>query len=172
MFARMAILATIVCPPLLRELALPFGAALAAGGGLTVWLWRGSDAGGAGTGLAAPRNPLELRAAVAFALLLAIILVATEAVRSELGPTGLYLLAGISGVADVDAIAVAIAGQAERRLASHVALLSLAIAAAVNTAVKAAIAGALAPRTVSHPVAIALALVLAAGALALAGSHL
>jgi uncharacterized membrane protein (DUF4010 family) len=172
MFARMAILAAIIYPPLLREIAPPFGAALVVGGSLTVWLWLRGGAGDAAPGVDSPRNPLELRTAVAFALLLATILVATEAVRSKLGPAGLYLLAGISGLADVDAITVSIAGQAERQLASDVAVFSLAIAATINTLVKAAIAGALAPRTVSHPVAIALALVLAAVALAFVGVHL
>lgn len=168
MIARVVILATIVHPPLLRSLIVPFGAALVASAGMTAWLWWSSRARTAIAPAApAPRNPLDLRVALGFGLLLAVIMMLTEAARSALGPLGLYLLSALSGLADVDAITVSMAQQVEKQLPHDVAVMSLAIAAAVNTLVKAALAGSLAPPTVARRVAVALSVVLAAGAVAL-----
>jgi len=51
-----------------------------------------------------PKNPSELRGALAFAALYAGILLAVAAAREHLGSGGLYAVAVISGLTDVDAI--------------------------------------------------------------------
>ena len=52
------------------------------------------------------RNPVELGQALQFGLLLALIILATHGARAWLGEAGIYLLAAISGIADVDAITI------------------------------------------------------------------
>jgi uncharacterized membrane protein (DUF4010 family) len=52
--------------------------------------------------LAASANPLELGAAAIFAMLFVAVAVATVLVKSELGITGIYALAAIVGVSDID----------------------------------------------------------------------
>ena len=56
------------------------------------------------------RNPLELRAAVYFGILFAIIMPASKAAATHLGSHGLFLSAGISGTVNLDAI-IAVTGQ-------------------------------------------------------------
>lgn len=167
MAARVIILAAVVHPPLLPILIVPFGAGLVASAAMAVWLgWKRDD--GAKADMARPRNPLDLRAAVAFALILALVMILAETVRSWFGTTGLYLLSAVAGLADIDAITVSIAQLASTEVLPGVAVLCLAIAAGSNTLVKLALAIALGPQTVGRPAMLALSVVLAAGALALA----
>ena len=49
-----------------------------------------------------PKNPLELRAALGFAVLFVTMLVATHLVVTYLGKAGVYSLAALMGVTDVD----------------------------------------------------------------------
>ncbi len=51
-----------------------------------------------------PENPSELKPALLFGLLYALILLAAAFVRDRFGLQGLYVVAGISGLTDVDAI--------------------------------------------------------------------
>ena len=54
-------------------------------------------------------NPSELKAALIFGLIYAIVLFAVAAARDLFGDTGLYAVAGISGLTDVDAITLSTA---------------------------------------------------------------
>jgi uncharacterized membrane protein (DUF4010 family) len=49
-------------------------------------------------------NPSELKSAVVFALLFAVVLLATAAGQASFGDRGLYVVAGLSGLTDMDAI--------------------------------------------------------------------
>jgi uncharacterized membrane protein (DUF4010 family) len=49
-------------------------------------------------------NPSELRAALIFAALYAIVLISTAAARERFGAGGLYVVATLSGLTDMDAI--------------------------------------------------------------------
>lgn len=54
-------------------------------------------------------NPSELKSAIVFALLFAVVLLATAAGKSHFGNQGLYLVAVISGLTDMDAITLSTA---------------------------------------------------------------
>lgn len=86
------------------------------------------------------RNPLELKTAIGFGVLLALIMLLGRALQEWLGETGVLLLAAASGVADVDAITLSLARLSQNGLALHTAAYGIVIAAAVNSLVKAAIA--------------------------------
>lgn len=53
--------------------------------------------------------PSELKSAVVFGLLYAVVLVVVAAAKQYLGPSGLYIAAGISGLTDMDAITLSTA---------------------------------------------------------------
>ena len=88
---------------LIVVLGAPFlvlaGASIAGG-----WLWSRIPDATAGDGEREfePKNPLEQRAALGFAALFVAILVATHLVVTYLGKAGVYSLAALMGVTDVD----------------------------------------------------------------------
>jgi len=86
-------------------------------------------------------NPLDLGMAVRFGFILTAIMVAARAASAWAGPSGLLLVAGISGLVDVDAISLSVATMSIHRLtAPDVAISAILLAAAVNTLLKPAMA--------------------------------
>jgi uncharacterized membrane protein (DUF4010 family) len=110
MYLRLLALLAIFSPPLLRRLALPYvllaGVALLGG-----WLWmRMLDRGGPKTEEPLqPKNPLELSAALLFAALFVGMLFVTHVALLYLGRAGLYALAGVMGITDVDPFILSLA---------------------------------------------------------------
>jgi uncharacterized membrane protein (DUF4010 family) len=86
------------------------------------------------------RNPLELGVALWYALLLAGLFMLTRALHVWLGEPGVYLLAAVSGVADVDAVSLSLARMAWHDIALAVASHAIVIAVITNTAIKALLA--------------------------------
>jgi uncharacterized membrane protein (DUF4010 family) len=82
------------------------------------------------------RNPLELGAALLFAVLFLAMLVATQLAVQYLGERGLYVLAAIMGVADVDPFIMGMTQAAGTTTAMHVAAMAILITVASNNAVK------------------------------------
>jgi uncharacterized membrane protein (DUF4010 family) len=83
-----------------------------------------------------PRNPLEIRAAFFFALLFLAILVATHLAVTYLGRTGVYTLAAVMGVTDVDPFIMGMTQSAGGVTSLKVASAAILIAAASNNLVK------------------------------------
>jgi uncharacterized membrane protein (DUF4010 family) len=84
-----------------------------------------------------PHNPLELRAAFLFAALFLAMLIATHAAATYLGKTGVYSLATLMGVADVDPFIMGITQSAGTTTGLPVAAGAIVIAAASNNVAKA-----------------------------------
>jgi uncharacterized membrane protein (DUF4010 family) len=82
------------------------------------------------------RNPLELSAAVWYALLLALLFLLTRALHAWLGEPGVYLLAAVSGLADVDAVSLSLAHMAWNDVPLTTATRAIIIAVGTNTMVK------------------------------------
>jgi uncharacterized membrane protein (DUF4010 family) len=137
MYARLALLLAIFNRALLHLLGLPFVvlAALAVFGG---WLWSRIPDPPAqdGTQKFEPKNPLELRAAFLFAALFILMIVITRLATLYLGSGGVYGLAGIMGISDVDPFILGMTQSAGRDTNVIVAAVSIAIAAASNNVVK------------------------------------
>lgn len=93
-----------------------------------------------------PRNPLEITTALAFALLFMGITVATRLVLQYMGDAGVYGLAGVSGLVDVDAFILGLTQTAGAAVPLAVAATGVVIATAANCAVKGAYALAFAGR--------------------------
>lgn len=81
-------------------------------------------------------NPLQLSTAIKFGSLLAVILLLTRALTDWLGDSGVYILAVVSGLMDVDAITLSLAKMAQGEIAPQVAAMGILIASVTNTLVK------------------------------------
>jgi uncharacterized membrane protein (DUF4010 family) len=112
------------------------------------------------------QNPLELLPAISFGGLLAIIMLFAEALRHWLGDTGVMALAGISGLADVDAITLSLSRMSQGDLITTVAATGIVIAAAVNSIVKGFLAASVGGRALGIKVGLPLLVAAAAGLLA------
>ena len=86
------------------------------------------------------KNPLELKSALFYGGLFTLLFVLVQAAEAWLGDTGIYLLSGLSGITDVDAVSLSLAAAAKGSLSPRVAILGIMLAVTVNTLVKAGIA--------------------------------
>lgn len=84
-------------------------------------------------------NPLDLQQALVMAGLLTLIFMLSNGAEYLFGDEGVYILAVLAGIADVDAVTIALAQQAKGELAEDVAARGILLAALTNTAVKAGI---------------------------------
>jgi uncharacterized membrane protein (DUF4010 family) len=137
MYLRLAALLAIFNRDLMIALDPAFvvlgGSAIVAGG---LWTRRdGSTIREAGPP-SEPHNPLELSAALLFALLFVAVLIATHLAITYLGASGVYTLAAIMGVTDVDPFIMGMTQSAGTSTALNVARSAILIAAASNNAVK------------------------------------
>lgn len=164
MYVRLAVLLAIFNQALMRRLAPTFAALAVAAIGIG-WSWSRRDA--AMTPIpgsdSEPSNPLEIRAALAFALLFVAMLVAGHLASEYLGRSGIYALAAVMGVADVDPFILSMTQAAGGSTAYSIAAAGILIAAASNNLVKGLYAISLAPRAAGLPSLMLL------GALAVAG---
>lgn len=81
-------------------------------------------------------NPFDIVTALKFAGLLVAILMVAHYAHHYFDATGVYAVAAISGLTDVDAITLSLAKMSANGLSSHVAEPAILIAASVNTAMK------------------------------------
>jgi uncharacterized membrane protein (DUF4010 family) len=137
MYLRLALLLALFNRGLLHLLGVPFLllAVLAVIGG---WLWsRIADPVSQDvTRKFEPQNPLEMRAALLFAALFIAMVIITHLAITYLGAKGVYGLAAIMGLSDVDPFILGVTQSAGRDTPLAVAAVGIAIAAASNNVVK------------------------------------
>ena len=126
------------------------------------WLWRRSS-GAVDDAAVRIENPFELWVAIRFGVLLAAIMLLTRLLPGWLGDSGLYLLAAVSGLGDVDAIGLSMARQAGNGVALQAGAIAVAIAALANTVTKAVLALAIGRAGFAVPLAAVLAAGIGAG---------
>lgn len=139
MFPRLLVVVGIVNPQLIPSLLLPMFLMTLTAVGYGVWRWRRQGEENVPSEIAL-KNPLELSSALQFGLLLSVIIILAEAFRAWFGPTGIYVLAALSGLADVDAISLSLSRMALAELEPAVAAQGILIAVMVNTLVKGVLA--------------------------------
>lgn len=137
MCGRVLILAAAINAGILGRLAPVMAAMAVAGVALAWWLSRGGEARSEATQL---RNPFELRHGLLFAAIYAAVLVGVRAAQEYAGPSGLFAIAGVSAVADVDAATIAVTRNGPGADLWRSAAAAVALAAVVNTLVKLGVA--------------------------------
>lgn len=130
-------LAGTLTPPLLA-LAL-FGFAL---GGL--WFWSRAATAAPQTAAKSPDNPLELPAALVFAASFVAVSLASTWVKARFGEAGLFVLAAMVGLTDINPFVLNIAAGGAGQLSAAAAGAAILIAAASNNLLQAVYAAAFA----------------------------
>jgi len=150
---RVAVLAGVVAPAGLPTLAPILAAGLLAGAALPLrgWLAVRSSRG------SAPEldNPVNLRHALLFGAVFALVLVVSAAFHDKAGSLGVYAVAAVSGLADMDAIAISTFNLLTGgELTAGEAAIAVVIALASNMAFKALLVLTLAGRAMAGRVAL------------------
>jgi uncharacterized membrane protein (DUF4010 family) len=174
MYVRLGILIAVFNQALGLQLAPTLGGlavATATVGLVIALLHRGGPA--AAPAAAIDRNPLELSTAFLFAGLFIVLTVATRLTATYLGSGGLYILAGIMGLTDIDPFIMGLAQSGGAATTVAVAALAVIIATASNNIMKGIYATSFGGRAVGIPAAIALSTLglLGIAAFVLTGMH-
>lgn len=168
MFIRIAVAVAVVFRPLLSTLAVPlialFAVCAAASG---IWLGKVKNpAPEDPVGRDVPlENPFSLGAAMKFAAFFVLVMLLVRIAREHIPAGGAYVIAGLAGLTDVDAITLSIAQLARDTGEIRAATISVIIAVMANTLVKGGIAVALGSRPFGRRVAaLTIVLLLLSGA--------
>lgn len=105
MVVRVSILAAVLAPSLVLPTLLMTLPAIALGGGALLWNWH-LLASPASAPLPETKNPTEMRTALGFGALYAVVLFCAAWLSDYAGNSGLYVVALVSGLTDIDAIAL------------------------------------------------------------------
>lgn len=139
MYVRLELVVAIFDRALAARLAPPLAVLAAAAMLLALLTHRRSAAAGGGD--APPptlqNNPLELPAALMFAGLFVLVSVASAWVKTQFGHPGLFLLAALVGVTDIDPFVLSIAQGSVAGLGATAAAVAILLAASSNSGLKA-----------------------------------
>jgi uncharacterized membrane protein (DUF4010 family) len=164
MFLRVIVLVAAVNRGLIPQVLVPFLVMGAVVGGFAAMLhYRdGAKDGKAAKGGVNVQNPFSLTQAAKFAAFFAVVLLAVKIVQEHFPPSGLYAVAALAGLTDVDAITLSMSEFAKSG-GMRVAVIAIVIAALTNTLVKCSMAFVIAGAALGKPLLIATAATLAAG---------
>ncbi|MGE0710550.1 MAG: DUF4010 domain-containing protein [Planctomycetota bacterium] len=133
---RLLVMVAVIAPALARSLALPLLAMVAVAGVSTLFLAR-RHRERSELGAVPQRNPFEVGPALKFGLLFGVVLLVAQAAQQRFGQGGLYAVALLTGLTDVDAIGLATANLvADGDQAVLVGAVTIALAVLSNTCVK------------------------------------
>jgi len=163
MYVRLWLIVYVLNAEIGRQLVVPLACMTMAGFVATWLLWRSREEEGR-PGATALSNPFQLGMAIKFAVLLALVMVASKLLQSWGGSAGLYILSAAAGLADVDAVALSMAQMGGQSVALTVAATAIIIAAFVNTGVKAALVAGLCGGLMARRTVYAMAAMVMAGA--------
>jgi uncharacterized membrane protein (DUF4010 family) len=136
MFPRVLLEVGVVNPALLGPLLLPLSICALTYASGALWFLHKADSEPANQPEPFLKNPFELAPALRFAALLAVIAFLVEGGRRYFGDVGVYVVALLSGLTDVDAITLSLSRNAIAELDSQVAVQGIYLAALSNSLVK------------------------------------
>lgn len=161
-FGRILVEIAAAAPRAFLALAPPIGTMLGVGAAISIGVWFGSRRNGSEPPKQA--NPAELKSALLFGAIYAAVLLAVAFARDRFGTAGLYTVAGLSGLTDVDAITLSTAKLVEGGgLQPSTGWRAILIAALSNLVFKAGIVAVLGSRRLLWRVAILFGVLIAAG---------
>ncbi|MDO8789622.1 MAG: MgtC/SapB family protein [Sulfuritalea sp.] len=161
---RLGLVSFAVAPNIAEQLFGVLGCGIALGVGATLWGWR-QLAGGDALPMPNVTNPTEIKTALTFGGLYALILVLSAWLQDVAGNRGIYLLALASGLTDVDAITLSSLRMfSMEKLSAAQTITAITLATLANLAFKTGLVvviggAALARRTLPGLAAIAVGLV-------------
>ena len=168
MYLRLVLLLALFNYPLAETLGPAFVGLAVVGAGAGSYISQRQDGSPAPSDQRGPaRNPLELGAAFLFAIVFVVALVLTNLARRYLGRAGLYTLAAIMGVTDVDPFILGLTQANPAQLPLSTAATAIVVAAAGNNLAKALYAYSFADRVTGRRSLALLAGLTAAGSLPL-----
>jgi uncharacterized membrane protein (DUF4010 family) len=138
--ARIFVLVLVAAAPLMPFLWKPLGAAILIYAAIGLMFWRKSDKRGEEEEATPLQNPLELKAVLQFAGLLAAAILVGRIASSLWGEAGLLPFAATVGIADVDAVTLASGALNRSGVDAQIAAHAVLVAAAVNAASKTVLA--------------------------------
>jgi uncharacterized membrane protein (DUF4010 family) len=133
---RLLVISAVISPAVLPKLPLPMGMGLAFGMIATLLVWKKLISS---VDLPKPSsaNPTEISVALSFALIYVVVLLAAAWLSDIAGDKGIYAVAAISGLTDVDAITLSSLRLFElEKLSTNHAVISIAIAFLCNMLLK------------------------------------
>jgi uncharacterized membrane protein (DUF4010 family) len=161
-FGRILVEIAAAAPRAFLALAPPIGTMLGVGAAISIGVWLGSRRNGSEPPKQA--NPAELKSALLFGAIYAAVLLAVAFARDRFGTAGLYTVAGLSGLTDVDAITLSTARLVEGGgLEPSTGWRAILIAALSNLVFKAGIVAVLGSRRLLWRVALLFGVLIAAG---------
>jgi uncharacterized membrane protein (DUF4010 family) len=134
LFVRVLVLTTVLAPSLAWVL-LPYALAPLLVG-LVALVVRVRARAGDVRRLEAPRNPLQVGAALQMAMMFQVVLLGVEVVRRLWGETGMMASGAVLGLTDVDALTIAMSKSIDAGVTLDVAARALAVGILANTALK------------------------------------
>jgi len=162
MFFRILLVAGFIQPALIRPLLAPLVTMPLAGYAVVWWLAREQRPAPAMNGMGL-RNPFEFGMALRFGVLLTVIMMLTHWLQGSYGPAGVFLLAAISGISDVDAITLSIARLSKSHFSADIGAQAILLAAMINTVIKGGLAIGIAGGTMGRLIAYAFLFMIAIG---------
>jgi uncharacterized membrane protein (DUF4010 family) len=168
MFVRVLVVTALIDRSIAAALALPLGlmgVVMLAG---AAWKFMALRREGGGdrhkSDGVALSNPFALLPALKWGVVLSVVLVASAVAQQHFGDRGLYITAAASGLADVDAVTLAVSRQSQQgTLLPTVASLAITIAVVANTLVKGTMSVVLGRKGFGWPIALVFAVAIAVG---------
>lgn len=161
-FVRVAILIGAMAPHFLRAAAVPLSIMFVLLAGQGLWIWRVQK--DSATRLPPQGNPSELKPALIFAVLYALVLLGVATAREYFGQSGLYIVATLSGLTDMDAITLSVTQMVQdSKVAPDTGWRLILIAGLSNLLFKAGVVAFIGSRALLGRVAVAFGVAFAAG---------
>jgi uncharacterized membrane protein (DUF4010 family) len=165
MFGRVIAEVLVVNAALVRQVLVPL-VAMGVAAGIAAWLFLRRGSAQTKTASKAPdvplKNPFSLTAGAKFAAFFAVVLLVVALVQMYWPGRGLYMVAALAGLTDVDAITLSMAEYAKTG-DSTVAVNAIVLAAITNTLVKCGMAATLGGPALRRPIMVAAAAIVASG---------
>ncbi len=141
MYPRILLLVAVLNVDLVQHLAIPLGGMSLTSLATALWLWRSNEPHTGIDSSQLQQKPFQIGPALKFGALLAVIMLAAEAIRAYLGEQGLWIVSLLAGLTDVDAITLTLTRMTENGISQQVAVVGITLAAISNTLVKGVLAG-------------------------------
>lgn len=140
MYLRILLYCAMISPELLGSLVTPLLAMTLVLYLPALLIWRSHRNGTKVEQPTLHSNPLELKSALMLGAMLTVILLMASVLQQWLGNTGIYVLATVSGITDVDAITLSLTRMSQTGLDSRTVIIGIIIASSVNNIMKAGMA--------------------------------